>query len=151
MSYEGLYGLETYKAGSVPKDWNCFRDPDFMNGRCFVILYICAPSMYGYASEWKRALPPAGPTAIAPQRLTCSSFPGCTFTGLALLQSSCPSNQCLAFLARTMIHFLLVPFLLDRAHCANFSSRPSFRATIHEVFSKVCSICSPSTTPEYRW
>ena len=93
-----------------------------MNGSCFIILYICAPSVYGYASEWKRALPPAGPTAIAPQRLTCSSFPGCTFTGLALLQSSCPSNQCLAFLARTMIHFLLVPFLLDRTHCANFSS-----------------------------
>ena len=38
------------KRGPLSRLEDGFRDPDFMNERSFVILYICAPSMYGYAS-----------------------------------------------------------------------------------------------------
>ena len=75
------------------------------------------------------------------ERDTCSGFSCCAFTGLALLQSSCPSNQCLAFISTTMIHFQLLTLFLDRVHSANISSRPSFRATI-DIFNQVSSICS---------
>ena len=63
--------------------------------------------MHVHASEWKRASPLTGPTMIACD--TCSAFfLGCAFTGLALLQSSFPLNQCLAFVLKTLIDFLLL-------------------------------------------
>ena len=111
------------------------------------VLSICPPTVHGHASEGKRVLPPAGLTAVVWD--TCSGFSGYMFTGLALLQSSYPSHLCLAFVSTTVIHFLFIPFLLDGTHDTNFSARHSFSAKI-EVFNRVCSICSPSTTPEYR-
>ena len=63
---------------------------------------------------------------------------------LALLQSSCPSKQCPVFVSITMIHFLLVPFVMDRVHNTNFSSRPSLGKQLKSLYNLRIEIVVPA-------
>ena len=80
------------RVGSVSKAWNCLGEPDFMNGRSFVILTICVclPCM----GKWmERALLLAG--------LTTTGHVTHGWVALSLLQSSiicfCPTDERMLF------------------------------------------------------
>ena len=63
---------------------------------------------------------------------------------LALLQSSCFSKQCPVFVSITVIHFLLVPFVMDRVHNTNFSSRPSLEKQFKSLYNLRIEIVVPA-------
>ena len=70
------------RVGSVSKAWNCLGEPNFINGRTFVILTIsvCLPCM----GKWmERALLLAGLTTIG--HITCSLAWLSCFNSLAVL------------------------------------------------------------------
>lgn len=112
-----------------------------MDGRPFISSHdIDAPSMHGQVNGERLAIPRPDPQCELHAALHIS-FSGCTFSCLALLQSSCPSKHCLTFLSTTLIHFLFIPLLLGETHSAVLALAQQSR------FSKLVAMCGPSKTP----